>query len=187
MESKQSPDPVRLLHAIAHGDTKALERLYILLGPSILSYLMARLTDRQLAEEVLQDVMLAVWSNASRFRHESSVRTWMLVIARNRAMNAERGRKPIIHTLSEEMVDHEAVSVEEILDRNMDGVAVRRVLQTLSTIHREVLVLTFYHQLSLQDIGLVLGCSTGTVKSRLNRAKEALKRALIRAGDVSNA
>jgi RNA polymerase sigma-70 factor (ECF subfamily) len=176
-----------LLHDIAHGDTKALEKLYTLFGPSILGYLVARLADRQLAEEVLQDVMLAVWNNAHTFREESSVHTWMLVIARNRAMNTERRRKPESQPLDDEIEDQEMIGVEESLEHYMEGIAVKRALETLSTIHREVLSLTFFHQLALQDVAKVLGCSQGTVKSRLSRAKEALRRALISAGDVSSA
>jgi RNA polymerase sigma-70 factor, ECF subfamily len=71
----ETPDPdLRLVHAMAAGDTQALETLYARHGRSILAYLIGQLNDRQLAEEILQDVMLAAWRGAESFRGESKVR-----------------------------------------------------------------------------------------------------------------
>ena len=77
-----------LLQAMAKKDSSALEELYRRHGPRLLAYLSARLEDVGLAEEVLQDVMLSAWQNASRFRGECRVVTWLMAIARNRAINA---------------------------------------------------------------------------------------------------
>ncbi|MBC7872120.1 MAG: sigma-70 family RNA polymerase sigma factor, partial [Chitinophagaceae bacterium] len=79
-----------LIRRMASGEVHALDELYTRFGPAVLSYLAARLYDRALAEEVLQDVMLAVWRSAASFRGESKVLTWMLTIARNRAINTMR-------------------------------------------------------------------------------------------------
>jgi RNA polymerase sigma-70 factor (ECF subfamily) len=96
------PD-LTLLRAVAKGDEGALGELYARRGPSLLIYLIGRLGDRQLAEEVLQDVMLAAWKGAARFRGQSSVRTWLLAIARHRAINAQRKRKLARAPLDESM------------------------------------------------------------------------------------
>jgi hypothetical protein len=81
------PD-IELLRRMARQDEDALADLYQLYGPGLLAYLAARLGDRRLAEEVLQEVMVAAWRSAPRFRGECRVRTWLLTIARTRAINA---------------------------------------------------------------------------------------------------
>jgi DNA-directed RNA polymerase specialized sigma24 family protein len=70
---------------MAGGETAALDQLYLRHGPPLLAYLQGQLPTRQLAEEVLQDVMLAAWQGAGNFRGEGSVRSWLLAISRNRA------------------------------------------------------------------------------------------------------
>ena len=94
-----------LLRAVAGGDQQALRQLYALHGPCVLAYLMGQLGDRSLAEEVLQDVMLAVWNGAARFRGDSKVRTWLLAIARNQAISARRKRRVRLVALDEALPD----------------------------------------------------------------------------------
>ena len=67
-----------LIQAMAKGDTYALEELYSRYGLYLLNYISGRVSDRVSAEEILQNVMLAVWKAASKFRGESQVRTWLI-------------------------------------------------------------------------------------------------------------
>jgi len=176
----RSYDPdLYLLQGIASGDVRALDELYARYGSSVLGYLISLLSDQSLAEEVLQDVMLAVWNNAANFRAESSVRTWLLVIARNRAFNTQRRRQLPIISLSDAFEAHsnDTEPLEKVERKNASS-TVRKALDNLPPAHREVLVLVFYHQLSGPEVAEVLGITTGTVKSRLHRAKEALRRVL---------
>jgi hypothetical protein len=117
----QDPD-LMLIRAMAAGNTHALDSLYARYGPPVLSFLVARLGDRQLAEEILQDVMLAAWNSAATFRGESRVYTWLLVIARNRAMNAQRRHTPVSVPLDEELGDYNGDSgLFEGLARKVTG------------------------------------------------------------------
>jgi DNA-directed RNA polymerase specialized sigma24 family protein len=141
-----------LLRQMADGNPAALDVLYARYGSGIFGFLMARLGDRALAEEVLQDVMLAAWRSAAGFRGESRVLTWLLTIARNRAINATRRRRPILVPF------HDALPASQC----------------------EVLTLVFYHQLTAPEVAAVLGIAVGTVKSRLHRAKHNLRRVLQR-------
>ena len=86
------PD-IWLVERIGRGDATALEALYARHGRALLAYLIGQVGDPHLAEEVLQDVMLAVWRSAAQFRGESAVRTWLLAIAR-RAITARQRRSP---------------------------------------------------------------------------------------------
>lgn len=174
----EDPD-LPLLHAVADGDSQAFDSLYARHGPYLLSFLTMRLSDRQKAEEVLQDVMMAVWRGAARFRGESRVKTWMLTIARNRAVNAYRRRRPQTVPLEEEG-DFQGTDTEplERVARADRGERVRLAIATLPAHHQEILNLVFYQHLSGVEVAQVLGISTGTVKSRLHRAKESLRHTL---------
>ncbi len=174
------PDPDFLLvQGMARGNAHALDELYARRGPGILSFLIAHVGDHVLAEEVLQDVMLAAWNNAGNFRGDSSVRTWLLVIARNRAMNTYRKRKLPLVTLDDAfgVFGNDTGPLEKV-ERKGNETRVRDALNQLPLPQREVLVLVFYHQLTGPEVAQVLGINEGTVKSRLHRAKEALRRVL---------
>jgi RNA polymerase sigma-70 factor (ECF subfamily) len=168
-----------LIRAMGDGDVGALDALYARYGSGILSFLVARLNDRQLAEEVLQDVMLAAWRSADRFRGESSVRTWLLTIARNRAINARRRYTPQMVAIDDVYdLDTDETGPQEKVEKRGRRDALRAALDTLPDMQREILVLVFYHGLSEREIAQVLDVAPGTVKSRLHRAKEMLRRAM---------
>lgn len=175
-----------LVGAIAGGDVSALNELYTRHGASLLNYLTSLLHDRQLAEEVLQDVMLAVWENAAHFRGESKVRTWLLSIARNRAINSQRRYTPALVELDESAFSADTTPLEKA-ERDAQRLLLQQAIQQLPPFHQEILVLIFYHQLSGPEVAEVLGVTLGTVKSRLHRAKEMLRRTLQAMGETSNA
>jgi RNA polymerase sigma factor (sigma-70 family) len=169
-----------LIQAIAAGQTAALDELYTRYGGPIYSFLMARLGDPGQAEEVLQDVIMSVWRSAVGFRGDSKVLTWLLTIARNRAINLQRKRKLDVVPLFDE-VDAplgETGPLEKVV-RQSEHAAVREALLKLPEKQREVLVLVFYHQLSEAEVSQVLDIPPGTVKSRLHRGKERLRRVLV--------
>lgn len=187
MSINPHPDPdIELLRSIASGDSTALDMLYARHGRAILSYLKAYLNNPQIAEEVLQDVMMAVWENAARFRGDSKVRTWLLVIARNRALNTRRKLVPNIVPLDENIDIHDTGPLEKV-ERKSQQEMMKQAINRLPEQHKEILVLVFYHQLSNLEVSEVLGINPGTVKSRLHRAKEALRRVLQLMGENSNA
>jgi RNA polymerase sigma-70 factor (ECF subfamily) len=166
-----------LLQAMAKKDSSALEELYRRHGPRLLAYLSARLGDAGLAEEVLQDVMLSTWQNAPRFRGECRVVTWLMAIARNRAINAfHRKLSNSSAALSIDdpnlaQIGKKAPGIEKVGAYE----SVQAALRALSTGQRETLELVFFHGLSLSETAYVQGISTGTVKSRLHRAKARIR------------
>lgn len=177
-----SPDPAEtaLIRELAAGNVAALDQFYAQYGPRVFSYLVAWLDSRPLAEEVLQDVMLAAWRSAPTFRGESKVLTWLLTIARNRAINAVRRRSVPQVALSDEieLASSDTGPLEHLL-RQSEYQHVRETLDRLPVHLREVLVLVFYHQLSETEIASVLQIPVGTVKSRLHRAKDKMRSALL--------
>jgi RNA polymerase sigma-70 factor (ECF subfamily) len=170
------PD-LALLKAMVRHDVLALEELYRRRGPGILAYLAGRLRERGLAEEVLQDVMLSAWQGAPRFRGECRVYTWLLAIARNRAINAfhrQRSAHAPAVSFEEAQLEWLGEASPEIESFGAyDGIYA--ALLTLPEEQRETLELVFFHGLSLAETALVLRISAGTVKSRLHRAKARMR------------
>jgi len=168
------PD-LTLIQAIGAGDKAALSELYARHGQGILAYLIGQLGgDHQLAEEVLQDVLLAVWKGAGSFRGESKVRTWMLGIARYQALSARRRRKPTPAELGDYIPTDED-GPQRVQARNEQRETVRAAMRELPEEQQDALELIFFHDLSGPEAADVLGIAPGTVKSRVHRAKNTLR------------
>lgn len=161
-----------LLGRIAKGDRNAFHALYERHADRIFRYVLGLIRKPHLAEEVLQETMLAVWNGAAKFRGASQVGTWVLGIARNQAYGLlrreERGRR-----LPEEP-DKTADPAPDI-ERS---VAVTDALETLPPAQREVLHLVYYENLSVRETAEILGIPAGTVKSRMFHARQTLEKEL---------
>jgi RNA polymerase sigma factor (sigma-70 family) len=168
-----------LLRRIAAEDRRAVAELYARHQRPLFRYLWQLTSDHGLAEEILQDTIVAVWQGAPAFQGRSAVRTWLFAIARRQAHNVLRRRGLLLageddlHTLE----DSDPGPEEHAL-RLSDAEDVQRALARLPLIHREVLVLNFVNALRYDEIATVLGVPQGTVKSRLNHAKRGLRRLL---------
>jgi len=172
VDSHVQTDPdLPLLRAMGSGDAAALAELYRLRGPALLAYLTARLGDRGLAEEVLQDVMLAAWQAAGRFRGQGRVMAWLLAIARTRAINAYHRQ---VRPHATQVALDEASAQESCEPFGSHNVELSTGLRTLPAEQREALELVFYHGLSLKETAQVMSVAVGTVKSRLHRARKHL-------------
>jgi RNA polymerase sigma-70 factor, ECF subfamily len=163
-----------LVRAMGDGDLDALRQLYDRHGRGVLAYLVGQLGSREQAEEVLQDVMLAAWHGAAGFRGESKVRTWLLSIAHNRAINARRRRTLPVTAVDPVLVDRRNTT-PTAMERVDDRLDLRTLLRALPPEQRAAIDLVFTHGLSIEDVAAVLGVAPGTVKSRLHRARAALR------------
>lgn len=166
-----------LVQAIGQGDHHALEALYRRHGTALLAYILGQVSDQALAEEVLQDVMLAVWRSAANFRGDSKVTTWLFAIARRRAISA-RQQAPVTAAQLSDTVAAPDPGPLEALERRADQDTLQAALSDLPADQRETLELIFYHGFSGPEAAEILGVAPGTIKSRLHRAKTALRRML---------
>lgn len=168
-------EDVQLLCQLCAGDHDALATLYRRHAAGLLSYLRRFLDQPEIAEEVLQDTFLSAWRSARNFAGRSTVRVWLMGIARRQAMNRLRHDSvaPPLIPLEDEQVttaDDPAALVQAQLDREELTAAVR----TLSSLHREVLGLLLVDQLSYAEIAAVLDVPIGTVRSRVSNARHCL-------------
>jgi len=139
--------------------------------------------ERVLAEEIAQDTMLAVWRGAGSFRGESSVRSWVIAIARRQTRDRLRGQRLRVVDgafLADQPGSGPGPEVMA-LDR-AELAEVRGAIRELAPAHREVLGLAFGSGLSLPEVAGVLEIPVGTVKSRLTAARTALNQILDKKG-----
>ncbi len=174
--SNASQLEVEWIRQIATGDRRAFERLYEVYGPRIFRFAIRMVKEETKAEEVVNDVMLEVWKSAGRFEARSKPSTWILGIARFRALNAIRGKKIQTDELDDTTpVADPADDAGEQLDRAVRIERIKEALDTLSPEHREVVELTFFQGCSYKEISKIVGCPEGTVKTRMFHAKKKLE------------
>jgi RNA polymerase sigma factor (sigma-70 family) len=176
--SGSEPDEV-LLGRVGRGDAGALTVLYQRHADGLFWFLLRLAGDRMLAEEILQDTLLAVWRSAAGFAGRSQVRTWLYGVARRQAHNRLRVARPVEAGL-DEVAELSAVEPgpEELALASVERERVLAAIDRLSLVHREVVLLTFVGELSQVEIAEVVGVPVGTVKSRLHNARAALVRQL---------
>jgi RNA polymerase sigma factor (sigma-70 family) len=169
------PDDVSLIKRIAAQDDAAMRELHALYGQRMMAYALNLTQNGAMAEDVVQDSLIAVWRSAGRFRREGRVIAWLLGIVHHTAMKALRHpHQPISEGMAEMLVAADP-SPEEQVEVDERAAWVRRGLQSLSPNHRAALELVFYQGMSLAEAADVCGCPLGTIKSRLSYARRYLR------------
>ena len=170
----------QLVARMAAGDQQALTELYARYAGPLFTYLRLLSADTGVAEELLQDTILAAWRGAAGYAGHASVHAWLLGIARRRAHDVLR-RRPERGGAAWAVETAPAVEPdpEQLVLARVEQETLADAIGRLAPIHREVLVLTFDHELSYRELSAVLEIPLGTVKSRLNHAKRALAAQLL--------
>lgn len=164
------------IRQIADGDRRAFEKLYEVYGPRVFRFAIRMVREETKAEEVVNDVMFEVWKSAGRFEARSKPSTWILGIARFRALNAIRGKKLETQELDDALpIADPSEDAGELLDRRSQVEQVKQALAQLSPEHREVVELTYFQGCSYKEIAKIAGCPEGTVKTRMYHAKRRLE------------
>ena len=167
------------IQRIAKGDREAFETLYKAYQTRIFRYLFRMVGETGAAEELTNDTMVSAWKAAASFKGQSKASTWLFAIARNKALNALRGRQLVTVEIEKAAAvaaagdGPETAATRGSLQRTM-----QQVLQELSPDHREVIELTFYQGLSYQEIAEIMQCPVNTVKTRMFYAKKKLQEVL---------
>jgi RNA polymerase sigma-70 factor, ECF subfamily len=158
-----------LLQATAHGNQRAFEQLCRVYEKPLFHVTLKIVEDRELASEVTQDVLFAIWQGARNFKGDCKPFSWMWAIARHKAISALRKslRPTPFFPLEFDTCCFRAKP-------ELDAV-ICEALQKLSPEHRLVVVLTYYVNLSQHHISHILQCPVGTVKSRLSNALKHLR------------
>ena len=168
------PKVAQLIQQIAEGDVQAFHTLHAQYGARMMAFAYRLVGDAVVAEDIVQESLIAVWQSAHRYRGQGRVLSWLLGIVHNKAQRTYRRRKH--ESLEEEQEYPSAIPLpENLLEESQEKQLLWQRITRLSTEHQTVLDLVFFHNLSLKETASVLHCPLGTVKSRLNYAKKALR------------
>lgn len=171
----------RLLNRASRGDEAAFLLLYERHRDAVFRFAYRLLGSTGLAEDITQDCFLSLLRQPARFdSSRASLRTYLLAAARNLSFKQFRnaGHDVAVEELTDELrMPEGAEPLRRLLDEELSS-EVRRAVESLPPLQREALVLFEFEELSLAEIAEVVGADTGTVKARLHRARQRLKRIL---------
>ena len=127
------------------------------------------------AEDLISEVFLDVWRQATRFEGRAAVSTWLLAIARFKALSALR-RKPEQELDEEtaEAIEDTADTPDIALEKKDKSAIIRKCLTSLSAEHREIIDLVYYHEKSIEEVAEIVGIPENTVKTRMFYARKKL-------------
>ena len=169
------------LFAVATSrDVAAFEELFRYYGPRVRAYMAKLSRDGQLAEELMQETMVAVWNKAAQYSPDKgNVSTWIFTIARNQRIDHWRkANRPDFDPNDPAFVPAEIKPADAAFDMNEDADRLHRAMETLPPEQLELLRLSFFEEASHGTISEKLGLPLGTVKSRIRLAFAKLRTAL---------
>ena len=172
-----------LIRSIASGNKCAMRVLFGRHNVRVYRFILRIVRDATTAEDLVSQVFLDVWRTAGQFQGRSQVSTWLLSIARFKALTAMRQRRfeDIDQDDVREIADG-ADTPETSLDRSDTSAILRACVQKLSPAHREIINLVYYHEKSVEEVGQIIGIPQSTVKTRMFYARKQLADLLKGAG-----
>lgn len=187
-------DDVELMLRVKDGDVASFELLMDRYRQPLFRYFYRMTGDSGCSEDLFQETFLRLYRHAQRYEPRSRFSTYLYTIATRLGINylkSSRRREVPLEFEGEsgiqmrsEVLNRISVDNEHAPDRDLERSErqqmVRRAFDHLSPMHRSVLLMSEFEGKSYEEISEVLGCSLGTVKSRINRAKKSLKEWLVR-------
>jgi RNA polymerase sigma-70 factor, ECF subfamily len=172
-----------LIARIAAGDKLAMRALFARHHLRIYRFVLRFIRDPQLAEELISEVFLDVWRHAGKFEGRSAAATWLLGIARFKALSSLRRRGDA------QLDDATAAAIEDTGDdpevticKQQQGEILRNCLARISPDHREIVDLVYYQGMTIGEVAEIVGIPEGTVKTRMLHARRQLSVLLSAAG-----
>lgn len=165
------------IKAVLEGDTESFRLLIQRYQKPVIRMIANLINDRHICEDIAQEVFLAAYKKLPSFDPaRSSFSTWLFTIARNKSINAMKKRK--ILSVSNPPENPDFSEPADSLIRNELFVKLDQALMSLSPKYKRALILAEFENLSYEQIAQIEGIRIGTVKSRINRAKNRLRSAL---------
>jgi RNA polymerase sigma-70 factor (ECF subfamily) len=171
---KETSDQV-LVGLIAQGDEDAMRVLFARHNVRVFRFLMRFVDGEAAAEDLVSEVFIEVWRNAGQFEARSQVSTWLLAIARHRALSALRRRSS--DELDDdviEFIEDPSDNPEVTLQKTERSEILRDCLKQLSPKHREIIDLVYYHERTIDDVAEIIGVPQNTVKTRMFYARKRI-------------
>jgi RNA polymerase sigma-70 factor (ECF subfamily) len=173
----EAPDTsdAALIQSIAAGDKQAMRILFARHNVRVYRFLLRFVTDKSTVEDLVSEVFLDVWRQAAKFQARAQVSTWLLAIARNKALAVLRRRS------TEELDEEQAAAIEDrgnnpevTMENQQKSEILLKCLTQLSPTHREVIDLVYYHEKSIDEVAEITGVPQNTVKTRMFYARKRI-------------
>jgi RNA polymerase sigma-70 factor, ECF subfamily len=172
-----------LLRNVDAGDTRAMQELFARHNVCVHRFVLRLVDDKSLAEEVVNDVFIGVWRNAGRFKGECRVSTWLLAVARFKALSSLRRRR-------DEQLDGKSAAAildpsddpETLIQKKDQAAVLRQCVSRLSDHHRKIIDLIYYGDKSIAEAAEITGVSHNTAKTRIFHARRRMTALLHEAG-----
>ena len=172
-----------LIKSIAKGDQDAMEVFYLRHKAKVVRCAMRFVRNPSAAEEVVSDVFQHVWHKAGDFKSHSKVSTWLLAIARNKALDVrgKRSAEPLDQDFADTLVD-EADDPEATMHRKESRGIVHECLSHLSPAHRTIIDLVYLQEKPIGEVAKLIHVPENTVKTRMFYARQRMKGLLVEKG-----
>ena len=168
-----------LIARIAGGDRLAMQVLFARHHVRVYRFVLRLVRNEATAEDLISEVFLDVWRQAGKFEGRSAVSTWMLSIARFKALSALRRRpEEELDDETAERIEDQSDDPETALAKKDKGALLRQCLTALSAEHREIIDLVYYHEKSVEEVAGIVGIPEATVKTRMFYARKKLSELL---------
>ena len=164
-----------LVQLIATGDKKALQLLFARHNVRVFRFVLRFMGDESVAEDLVSEVFFDVWRQADRFESRSQVSTWLMAIARNKALSVLRRRTT--EELDEEVaefIEDPADNPEVTMQKTQRSAILQNCLVQLSPAHREIVDLVYYHEKTIDEVAEIIGVPQNTVKTRMFYARKRI-------------
>jgi RNA polymerase sigma-70 factor (ECF subfamily) len=172
-----------LLRNVAEGDKAAMHIMYVRHRTKVFRFIQRIVRNTAVAEDLVSQVFLDVWRSANRFENRARVSTWLLSIARLKALSTLRGQRyeNVVQDNFHGIID-DADTPDVALDRKKTKATLRACIEKLSPAHREIIDLIYYRETSVAEASEIVGIPHATVKSRIFYARKQLARILVSIG-----
>jgi RNA polymerase sigma-70 factor (ECF subfamily) len=171
----QTTSDEALIARIAGGDRLAMQVLFARHHVRVYRFVLRLVRNDATAEDLISDVFLDIWRQAGKFEGRSALSTWMLSIARFKALSAMRKRQDAeLDDETAERIEDQSDDPETALAKKDKGSLLRQCLTALSAEHREIVDLVYYHEKSVEEVAGIVGIPEATVKTRMFYARKKL-------------
>ena len=168
-----------LIARIAGGDRLAMQVLFARHHVRVYRFVLRLVRNEATAEDLISEVFLDIWRQAGKFEGRSAASTWMLSIARFKALSVLRKRpEEELDEETAERIEDQSDDPETTLAKKDKGSALRQCLTRLSADHREIIDLVYYHEKSVEEVAEIVGIPEATVKTRMFYARKKLSELL---------
>lgn len=165
-----------LIKEAQHGNSAALNMLFQMHYKMLFGFLIKTTGNVSLAEDLVQETLMKAVLNINKFKFQSKFSSWLIAIALNLYKNQlKRQNKLKTERLHDNLNLISKVKLEEIIENKMEVERALKELQKMGYEKRVTFILKYYYGYSIEEIGKIIGCREGTIKSRLHNTARALK------------